>query len=105
MAEPDKRRLVNVGDPAVTVEQTEALRDRWVATGKVSYSLERGDAAMIGVLEFPYRDAPTRSDAITQSLDQMESVIGALTELLERLRGGHDDPAGGEALADAVDPG
>jgi hypothetical protein len=84
-AEPDKRRLVNAGDPVVSVEVTEALRDRWVTSGRVSYSLERGDAAAIGGLECPYRDAPTQSDAIAQSLDQMQSVIRALTELKDRL--------------------
>jgi len=88
MAEPDKRRVVTTGDPIVTIEQTEALRDRWVTTGKVSYSIERGDAAPMGVLEFPYRDAPTRGDAISQSLDQIESVIRALADTLERLRQG-----------------
>jgi len=92
MAERDKRKVVSVADPTVTVDQTEALRDRWVTTGKVSYSIERGDAATIGVLEFPYRDAPTRSDAIAQTLDQMESVIKELTSLLGRLRQG--DPTG-----------
>ena len=65
MAEPDKRRIVSIGDPVVSIDQTEALRDRWVTTGKVSYTIERGDAAMIGVLEFPYRDAPTRNDAMS----------------------------------------
>jgi hypothetical protein len=93
MAETDRRRLVNAGDPVVTVEQTEPLRDRWVTSGKVSYSLERGDAVTIGVLEFPYRDAPTRSEAITQSLEQMESVVGALTELLGRLRAADESQA------------
>jgi hypothetical protein len=88
MAERDRRRIVGAGDPVVSVDQTEALRDRWVTTGKVSYTIERGDAAVIGVLEFPFRDAPTRSDAIEQTLDQMESVIRELTSLLERLRGG-----------------
>ena len=85
MAESDKRRVVNAGDPVVKVEVTEALRDRWVTSGKVSYSLERGDAAIVGVLEFPYRDAPTQSDAVAQSLDQMHAVIRALTELRDRL--------------------
>lgn len=88
MVEPDKRRVVNAGDPVVTVEQTEALRDRWVTSGKVSYSIERGDSAPIGLLEFPFRDAPTRGNAISQSLDQMDSAIRALTALLQRLREG-----------------
>jgi len=94
MAEPDKRRIVSIGDPVVSIDQTEALRDRWVTTGKVSYTIERGDAAMIGVLEFPYRDAPTRNDAIAQTLSQIESVVGELTRLLERLRQG--EPTGRE---------
>jgi hypothetical protein len=92
MTEPDKRRVINAGEPVVTVELTEALHDHWVTSGKVSYSLERGDAATIGVLEFPYRDAPTRSDAVAQSLNQMASVIRALTELLKRL----EDEKGGD---------
>jgi hypothetical protein len=92
VTERDKRKIVSISDPTVTVDQTEALRDRWVTTGKVSYSIERGDATTVGVLEFPYRDAPTRSDAIAQSLDQMDSVVKELASLLERLRQG--DPAG-----------
>ena len=88
MAETEKRKVVSISDPVVSIEQTEALRDNWVTTGKVSYTIERGDAAMIGVLEFPYRDAPSRGDAIAQTLDQMDSVIAEMTSLLQRLRRG-----------------
>ena len=70
MVETDRRPLVNAGDPIVTVERTEALRDGWVTSGKVSYSLERGDEVTIGVLEFSFRDAPPQSEAIARALSK-----------------------------------
>ena len=90
MAERDKRRVIVEMEPVLAIEKMEAKPGRWVASGRISIPIARGDETTLGGLEFPFHDAENREDAIGQVVDQLEAVIAELSNLTGRIRGTAD---------------
>jgi hypothetical protein len=78
-------KSISIGEPIVTVEKTEALRDGWVASGRIAYPIDsvRTNGT---VLEFLFKDASSRSEAVHQSLAEIEALADALVSLVAGLR-------------------
>jgi hypothetical protein len=82
--------VLSLGEPSITIEKTEALRAGWVTSGRVVYPVDGGRSANV-VLEFSFKDAASRSDAIQQSLNEIEALIDALSATVSRLQAGNSD--------------
>ena len=90
MTERDKRRVIVEMEPVLAIEKMETKPGRWVASGRISIPIARGDETNLGGLEFPFHDAENREDAIGQVVDQLEAVIAELSNLTGRIRGTAD---------------